>query len=850
MTPQDDTVIHLIANAHLDPVWLWRWQEGSAEIRATVRAVLGFLEADPTLKFTQSSAGDMRWVEQIEPDLLPRIRQLVAEGRWENVGGWWTQPDCNIPSGESFVRQALYAQRWFNDRLGDRAVTGFNLDSFGHHANLPQLLAKAGLRYYMFMRPGRGSHETPIPPGYFIWEGIDGSRVTAFHVYDPYNNGGGEYGRPAMDALLADLREHSGASRMYVWGMGDHGGGITRYGLEWFAAVAREPNMPAFEHATTREAFAAMEREGRALPVFTGELQHTARGCYAAHAEIKQLNRRAEEALLAAERLSAAASGWVAVPFPGPTIAAAWQDVLFNQFHDLLAGTAIREGYQDAREQMGRALFTAEETLNFAQQKIAARVDTRFRGQDPPPFNQEDPRCKHQAVILYNPHAFPVEQIFEPGNVYGGAVHWAVNLRKASCYTADGEECRAQWITLPQLDRDMLPLPADDPPAQADQVLFWGCSQFLFPVKLPPLGYKVLWVSEWSDGPATLADGRVRVEEYTLDNGLLRVEVGTHGIALTDLRSGLPVLRDGGIVPVVYDDTSSTWGPNDGQFGTPAGEFALRSIRVLEHGPLRGRLRLEYAFEHSRLWLDLLLEDGKPTVEIRAKVWWLERRRLLRLNFPVNVQAAQATHEIPYAAIVRDNDGGEEPIQQWIDLSASHAGLAVINNGKYSVSVQDNEIRQVVLRSPPYAFGLGGVPIEYHDEHWYQDQGVQEFRLLLLPHAGDWRQAGVVETARLFNRPLMMHVESDHDGSLPAEGSFVTVEGPVWLSVIKQAEDGRSWIVRAVETLGRPGTGHFALPVLGVNWHAAFTPWEIKTFRITGDTVEEVNLLEMAEGDE
>ena len=842
MIDNNHPVIHLIANAHLDPVWLWRWQEGCAEIRATVRAALGFLEAMPELKFTQSSAGDMRWVEQVEPELLPRVRALVAAGRWENVGGWWTQPDCNIPSGESLVRQTLYGQRWFQQQLGAMAVTGFNVDSFGHNANLPQILAKSGMKYYMFMRPGREA-SVPIPAGYFTWEGIDGTRVTAFHVYDPYNNGGGEYGRPALNALLADLREHDGASRMYVWGLGDHGGGLTRSGLAWFAEIAQEPGMPALVHATTREAFAVMEREGRELPLFKGELQHTSRGCYAAHTEIKHLNRRAEEALLAAERMAAAAAGWVAAPYPGEQIAGAWQDVLFNQFHDLLAGTAIRQGYEDARDHMGRALFNAEETLNIAQQKIAAHVDTRFQGRELSLFDHEDPCCKQQAVILFNPHTFPVEQIFAPTNFYGGAAHWAVDLTKASLYTADGEELRAQWVSAPSIQTPA-ELSPEFLPLQADQTLFTGCSQFLFPVSIPALGYRVLWVREWSRGPATEADGRVRVGQNSMENGLVRVTADAHGIHIDDLRSGKAVLRDAGIQVKVYDDKSSTWGPAGKEFGKLAGAFAVTEIRVIERGPLRARIRVAYTFEQSRLWLDLLLEDGKPSVEIQGKAWWLERQRLLRLIFPVNVQAETATHEIPYAAITRENDGGEEPIQQWVDLSDAEAGLAVINSGNYSVSVQDNEIRQVVLRSPPYSYGFGGIPIEFRDEHWYHDQGVQEFRLLLLPHAGDWRQAGVLETARLFNRPPTLLVECEHAGELPTTGSFVTVDGPVWLSIIKRSEDGDAWIVRAVESTGVGGQGSFNLPVLGVSWSAEFTPWEIKTFRITGMEVWEVNLLE------
>ncbi len=172
--------LHMIGNAHIDPVWLWRWQEGCHEVLASFRSALDRLNEDPDFVFVSSSAVFYSWVEQIQPAMFEEIRARVREGRWEIVGGWWLQPDCNIPGGESFVRQGLYGQRYFKTKFGVTARVGYNVDSFGHHGMLPQILKQSGLDYYVFMRPN--PQEQGLPGRLFWWESNDGSRVLAYRI--------------------------------------------------------------------------------------------------------------------------------------------------------------------------------------------------------------------------------------------------------------------------------------------------------------------------------------------------------------------------------------------------------------------------------------------------------------------------------------------------------------------------------------------------------------------------------------------------------------------------------------------------------------------------------------------
>ena len=192
----DTSRIHLVGNAHLDPIWLWRWQEGCGEVLQTFRSALDRLNEYNDFIFTCSSAAYYKWVEEIDPDMFAEITQRVKEGRWVPVNGWWVQPDCNMPSGESFARQALYSQLYYYEKFGKICTTGYNVDSFGHNAMMPQLLFKGGMTNYVFQRPT--PNENPDIPVTFIWESMDGSRVLTYRLPHGY----GDHGKNAIDSGL------------------------------------------------------------------------------------------------------------------------------------------------------------------------------------------------------------------------------------------------------------------------------------------------------------------------------------------------------------------------------------------------------------------------------------------------------------------------------------------------------------------------------------------------------------------------------------------------------------------------------------------------------------------------
>ncbi|HVU35767.1 MAG TPA: alpha-mannosidase, partial [Opitutaceae bacterium] len=302
-TPDHRRLLRIIGHSHVDAAWLWPWRDSANLVLTTFRSALDRMQETPDFRYSHSSAMHYRWAQRADPAMFEEIRARVREGRWEVVGGWPVEPDCNLPSTESFVRHCLYGKRFCEDVLGVSVNIGFNPDSFGHAAGLPSLLKQAGYDYYVFMRPGENEADLPL---LFWWEGPDGARVLALRIYRSYN-------ASAADLLRRDIVDHEFAAGFqegaFFLGVGDHGGGVTKEQIRQVLALKASGKGPDLRWSTLREFFQAVEQAPAmaTLPVIKGELQHHSRGCYSANGAVKILNRRAERMLGKAETILVAA---------------------------------------------------------------------------------------------------------------------------------------------------------------------------------------------------------------------------------------------------------------------------------------------------------------------------------------------------------------------------------------------------------------------------------------------------------------------------------------------------------------------------------------------------------------
>jgi alpha-mannosidase len=488
----DSKLIHMIGNAHIDPVWLWQWPEGYQEVRATFQSAIDRMEEYPDFVFTCDSSLFFAWVEESDPPLFERIRERIADGRLQVIGGWWIEPDCNIPCGESFVRQALYGQRYLREKFGITATTGANLDSFGHNASIPQILCRSGCDSYVFLRPQ--VHEKELAGPLFWWESPDGSRVLAYripHEYCAPKDDIGEHVQRAIESLPADDAEYA-----VFYGVGNHGGGPTRANLDQIERLNGEGDRRLALSSLRRFFDAAAARNGD-LPVVRGELQHHAPGCYTTHSGIKRWNRRAENLLLRAEKWSVVADSLGARPYPLRELTEAWKLLLFNQFHDTLAGTSIEPAYDDARDQIGHASSLATNAFNAAVQSVARQIAI-----------QEEPDMR--PVVVFNPHTWRLRTTVEVEYTW---------LRAEGAHVVDN-------------DGEPVPMQLTQPLTTMSS----SRGRLVFPVDVPSLGYRVYRIrpgaveAEPFDGEPTVFSRAVVIDD--------RSDTWGHGVTSYHRKAG------------------------------------------------------------------------------------------------------------------------------------------------------------------------------------------------------------------------------------------------------------------------------------------------------------------------
>src|SRR5919197_6641442 len=776
------STLHMIGNAHLDPVWLWRWPEGCAEAIATCWAAVDLLEEQPGFIFTRGEAVIYRWIEELEPALFGRIRHFVQEGRWAIVNGWWVQPDCNLPPGESFIRQALYGKAYFRETFGVDVTVGYNVDSFGHAGTLPMLLRHTGFEHYVFMRPRE--HEKGLPAALFDWVAPDGSCVLTFRVPIAYHtvrrppHPSRLAGLPLYDGLarqtLAErlpyyeaLAEQAGYPFMCFYGVGNHGGGPTREDLAAIRAAQAEGHDLVFSDPARY--FAAVADVPR--PEVQDEMQFHAIGCYSAVSAIKALNRRAEARLAQAEAASALATWHVGAPYPREKLRNLWETLLFNHFHDILCGTSIPSAMRDAIEGLGGVIQGAEEVLNAGLRRLAATVAP---GPDP----------ADASFLVFN----------LTGAEQDGPIEHEPWLDKSL-----DEQPRCL------LDEAGVEVPYQVLPAEG---FLKGLHRILFAPRVPPFGYRLYrFVAR---KPTVPMPSTLCATHDSLENvrWRLTVDPATGGIArLTDKRTGREVFAGTAHLAIVVDDPSDTWSHGLDRFGFEGHVFECAGVDVIEAGPLRAGLRVRTRADDSIVTSTYLLHDD-PALPLEIRVWidWRGKNQLLRLCYPVALSAPTFRYEVPYGSIERLADGREWPGQRWVLVSGTDGySLALANDAKYSYAAYGNSLYVTALRSPVYA---------HHDPYTlvpggaypYTDQGEQVFTLRLFAGQG-LSPLDAFHLADELTRPPVATPHVSRVGQGPQHASLLPLEArssvATWL---KATEDGAGLIVRVLEANGKPDT--------------------------------------------
>jgi alpha-mannosidase len=819
--------VHLICNAHLDPVWQWRWEEGASEAISTFQTAAKILREHPGLIFCHNEAVLYRWVERLDPVLFREIRRLVRNGRWAIGGGWHLQPDVNLPGIESLIRQIEEGRKYFRDRFQAAPRVAYGFDAFGHGGGMPQVLRRAGYEMYVFMRPR--ADELDLPADLFLWRGVDGTIIPAYRIavglyHTEYDNIGGRL------AEGVDLALRLNRDVPVFWGLGDHGGGATREDLAVIDRMTAGEKRVRIIHSTPDRFWAAVRTAAAKAPIVSGDIQRTFPGCYTSLSRIKRAANGSLAGIVQAECLRTATRRMFGQKFPKEKFSGIWRSHLFNDFHDILPGTCVEPAERDA---LGLYAKAEAEARMLKLEGAAAWAAKQGRRAGIP-----------LTVLNANPALtrVPVEAEFMIDHRPKWSGTWAVRLTDAAGRNVVCQEERPESLLPFNGWRRKIVFMAE--PAGAGAA-FYGIEPF--------------------DNRDTTAGG----EEKGPEIPGVHVDPST-GLLDALASAGSNVLE--GAIPrlLVVDDTADSWGTGRGSFRDVAGAFEPAGpARTVERGPVRMIYESRWACFGSRAVIQTIVYADWPAAEIRLRVLWSEERRRLVLSFPTAFPADSILCEIPGGAIRRPAGAEIQVHGRWCVAGKGgkdEPAMGLVHDGLHGIEFGDGEFRLHALRGAAYChergFALGA------DRAWkFSDQGVHEIRLAVtagrnadvlrfLPGLADWIAAPPAVYAHLpFGRPGHKRADGKAD---PASGKrgprpFLSISpANIRLLSFRPSADGKAFLLRVqessgfrtaakIETAGAPSRPSKAVPI-----KTRFRPFEMKTFRIDfSGRARETDLLEV-----
>ncbi|CAN5822259.1 alpha-mannosidase [soil metagenome] len=757
--------VHLIGHSHIDLNWLWTWQDTVGVVRRDIRSVLGLMEEFPELTFSHSQPATYEIIEREEPACFQRILEHVKAGRWEPISMTWVEQDSNMTGAEAHARQLLHGVRYTESKLGVSPQVYHAPDTFGHPGNLPQLAISAGAKYYYHHRCNPGGSW----PAYW-WEGNDGSRILALTT--PGYNGeitAGEIARAAMRASKAGLAEG-----LHFHGIGDHGGGPSRHNLQTLRRLKKLRIFPQTRCSTLAGYGEEVLASGVELPMYCGESRTIFEGCYTTHGDTKSFNRRGESLLLTAETLSALAG-----QDARESLTDAWRTVLFNQFHDIVAGSAIHEVYDEQALGFQKVAEIAErvssEALGLLGQDVARDVLAVF-----------NPLGEAGSDWIFVPGEPPMAEALSDGThisrvqrVEGG---WGF-VAEAEGYGRADYSPASLPPEMPEVRIEGAYAPFDN---REDNVL--GSATCEAPYYRIETDHFVIYQRRDCGVMVGFFDKKVNRELVSFG---MRRQSDYLDTARPDLAMAvLQIVRE-------RPHRMSSW-----QIHEVYSEESLISggeSEIIESGPARCVVETTHVFGQSRIRQRTIFYAELPWVDFETTVDWNEPGNdtvgipNLKIAFNARLPECEAWCEMPFGAERRPADGQEMPMQRWAAVGGESYSMALLNEGKYGCDILGTRLRLSLVRSA-------------YDPDLVADLGSHLIKYRLVPHAGCWREAGIVGLASGFNQPLMPLRAGLGGGGRIAEMPRPMVRGEgVRLTCLKKAEEGDGYVFRLHECWGRPG---------------------------------------------
>jgi alpha-mannosidase len=822
--------ISLLGHAHLDMAWLWEVAETWQVAERTFCSALNLQQDYPQLSFCHSTPALYEWIEVNKPELFDRICQQIKVGTWEVVGGMWIEPDLNLISGESIARQIIYGQRYNQAKFGERTRVDWLPDTFGFCWQLPQLLLQGGIDYFVTQK-FQWNDTTKFPHQLFWWEAPDGSRVLSL-----MSSAIGEGIDPLkMIDYACGWQTSTGIDEsLWLFGVGDHGGGPTRDMLELADRWSKSDVFPDLEFTTAVKYLdkLASRADIQNLPVWQDDLYlEFHRGCFTTHADQKRSNRQCEDLLYQAELWSTLASIITQQSYSDELklqLETAWKQTLFNQFHDIIPGTAIEPVYVTANEGWANVEGVTTQIIGDALSQISDRISLPT-----PPIPGAIP------IVIFNALNWSRTEVVK----YPLAYQEEVGFRGWRVFDADGKAIPTQ--------------------SSAEHILFLATD-------LPSVGYKLFWlapitplpggVPEGGGGLTTSAATQTETQassDFIFKNQFVRVEIDRETGDITSIWDEInqcEVLSGSGNQLQAFKDSDQYWDawnidPQYAEHQLPPSQ--LRSIEWIETGAIRQRLRVVRVLAGCEFSQDYILDAHASILQIRTSVDWQTRHVLIKANFPLNLTADKSTAEMACGAIARttkpqtaaEKAKWELPMHRWVDLTdnAGEYGVSLLNDCKYGYDAGTDYLRLTLLRGTEWPDPVA-------------DRGYHEFTCAIYPHAGTWQAAQTVRRGYELNSPLQVFQLSSNDLAVSSDahlspiGSLLNLQAENLILMAFKSSDNSAqpWVLRCYECHGVAGEidlgGELGLEIdrevnlfdepQGEKLDLSVKPWQIRSFGV------------------
>ncbi|MBQ8910837.1 MAG: hypothetical protein IJY91_07350 [Oscillospiraceae bacterium] len=794
--------IHLICNSHLDPVWMWDWEEGLGESISTFhQAELFCREFD--FIFNHNESVLYEFIEEHDPELFSRIQEQVRAGKWHIMGGWYLQPDCNMPSGEAFVRQIGLGRKYFAEKFGARPTTAINFDSFGHSVGLVQILRKCGYDSYICCRPNPEMMELPRD---FWWVGKDGSRVKVTRTTDE-NLYCTAFGNAKNEVIRMASAYTDGEVGVALWGVGNHGGVPSRKDLEEVTELIANSDDPIV-HSTPEQYFAELEPKTE----FHKSMQPCLIGCYTAMQSIKQKHIELENKLFTTEKLCAYAALNGLYTKNEDAFHQAEKALAALEFHDIYSGTCASDGEKSSLRKAECALELLQTEFNKAFFALCGKHQKAEIGEFP--------------VFIFNSQPYSRETVCETEYLMPNALTSDIEQYTVSVYQ-NGKKIPSQCVK------------------ELSNIHYDRRKRIAYRCTLPAFG-------------EARVDFRVEVEpkkflapttgdKIVFSDSIKQIRISRKtGLMESYIVNGKEMLSGGAFQPVMYEDNADPWGWYMERIGENPVPFALSdcktgpfekliNVNIIEDGDILTEVESFFELGASYVRISYKMYKDMPYTDVRADIFWNEQQKALKIKIPAAFDG-QFIGQIPFGTDAFDKDGKEITAHRFVGFQDGENALMLYNDCTYGFSAQGNDLYATLLRGAAYCAHPIGDRILIDPNRFTPaiEQGRHSFSFRL---SYDPVQRLENNAQEFVNTPFSLNFFPHGDGVL-AENVLDVDNSAISLSAFYQTEEG--YILRLVNNNAE--TNQTNLTLCGEIYALSFKKYEVKTYLYDGNSLTEKEL--------